>query len=139
VSSKQATVAHSNAEDEYIAAAHAARDLTWLTQLARAWQIHLHDPPHTPLARSPYELRIDNKGALDMALANGPAKRTKHIDVKHHYIQQQSSNQNLKLVQIPSADQKADIFTKPLARFQFIHNIARLNLHECATVIAGGC
>ena len=66
VSSKQATVAHSSAKAEYIAAAHAARDLTWLTQLARAWHIHLHDPPQTPLAR-PYELRIDNKGALDMA------------------------------------------------------------------------
>ena len=74
-----------------------------------------------------------------MALANAPTKRTKHIDVKHHYIQQRISNQNLELVQIPSADQNADRFTKPLARDHFIHNISRLNLHECASVIAGGC
>jgi hypothetical protein len=74
-----------------------------------------------------------------MSLANGPTKTTKHIDVKHHYIQQRNSNQNLKLAQIPSADQKSDIFTKPLARVQFIYNISCLNLHECATVIAGGC
>jgi hypothetical protein len=93
VSFKQATVAHSSAEAEYIAAAHAASDLTWRTHLARASNIHLHDPPHTPLARSPYEPRIENKGALDMALANGPTKRTKHIDVNHHFIQQQFSNQ----------------------------------------------
>lgn len=33
-------------------------------------------------------LHMDNKGAIDMAHANGPSKRTKHIEVQQHFIQQ---------------------------------------------------
>jgi hypothetical protein len=44
VSSKQSTVALSSAEAEYIAAAHAARDLTWIIQLAHQWHIPLREP-----------------------------------------------------------------------------------------------
>jgi hypothetical protein len=143
VSSKQSTVAQSSAEAEYVAAAHAARDLTWITQLAAQWHIHLHDPSraHGPLSGShasslPYDLCIDNKGAIDMASASGPTKRTKHIDVKHHYIQQQIKARTLRLVQVPSANQKADLFTKPLPRVQFLHNLSQLSI---PSVIEGGC
>jgi Reverse transcriptase (RNA-dependent DNA polymerase) len=79
VSSKQATVELSSAEAEYIAAAHAARDLTWFIQLAQQWHIPLREPisnhrgPYdTPRPTTPFELRIDNKGAVDMASASDP-------------------------------------------------------------------
>jgi hypothetical protein len=126
VSSKQPTVALSSAEAEYIAAAHAARDLTWIIQLAQQWHIPIREPISnhrgpfdTPRPTTPFELRIDNKGAVDMASASGLTKRTKHIDVKYHYIQQQIKSNILTLVQVPSSEQKADIFTKALPRVQF--------------------
>jgi hypothetical protein len=33
-------------------------------------------------------LRVDNKGAIDKAHAHGQMKRTKHLDVRRHYLQQ---------------------------------------------------
>jgi hypothetical protein len=66
-----------------------------------------------------------------MALATGPTKRTKHIDVKHYYIQQQFSNQNLELVQIPSADQKADLFTKPLPASSYLQYLTPQSARMC--------
>jgi hypothetical protein len=136
-------VAHSSSEAEYMATAHAARDLTRLTQLAQESQIPLRatatDTGPLALSSRTQELRVDNKGAIDMALANGPTERIKHIDVKHLYIQQHISDNILKLVKIPSSDQKADIFTKSLPRVEFLHNVSQLNLQHTPTAIEGGC
>jgi hypothetical protein len=132
----------SSAEAEYIAVAHADRDLTWIIKLAQQWHIPLREPisshrgPYdTPRPTTPFELRIDNKGAVDMASASGPTKRTKHIDVKNHYIQQIKPN-ILTLVQVPSSEQKADIFTKTLPRVQFLQNLSQLSI---PSMIEGGC
>ena len=105
-SARQATVTHSSTEAEYIAADTGAKVLTWLATLA--------DELRIPVVKRPVSLRIDdkpatkyhegtiikdnlndlllltdNKGAFDIAHTNGPSKRTKHLDVRHHYIQQQ--------------------------------------------------
>jgi hypothetical protein len=53
VSSKQPTVALSSAKAEYIAAAYAARDLTWIIQLAQQWHIPLREPISNH--RGPYD------------------------------------------------------------------------------------
>jgi hypothetical protein len=71
-----------------------------------------------------------------MASASGPTKRTKLIDVKHQYIQQQIRSNILTLVQVPSSEQKADIFTKALPRVQFLHNLSQLCI---PSMIEGGC
>jgi Reverse transcriptase (RNA-dependent DNA polymerase) len=111
VSSKQPTISQSSSEAEYIGAAHAARDITWFRRLLFDWAV--------PVPSGPLVLHMDNKGAIDMAHANGPTKRTKHIDVKHHFIQQQIAAGALTIRQVPSAMQRADFLTKPLKRLLF--------------------
>jgi hypothetical protein len=59
-------------------------------------------------------LGIDSKRAIDMARREGPTKRTKHIDVKHHYLKQQVASYAFHLQQISTADQMADFLIKPL-------------------------
>jgi hypothetical protein len=49
-----------------------------------------------------------------MARCEGPTKRTKHIDVKHHYLQQQVASNAFHLQQISTTDQMADFLTNPL-------------------------
>jgi hypothetical protein len=119
-------VALSSAEVEYVNVDHAASDLTWTIKLAQQWHIPLRDPPSateppsgTANPRAPFTLHIDRKGAVDMASASGPTKHTRHIDAKQSYIQQQMKSNILTLVQVPSADQKADIFTIAPPRVQF--------------------
>jgi hypothetical protein len=46
--------------------------------------------------------------------------RTKHIDIKYHYVRQQYQAKNVELLPIPSKDELADMLTKPL-RSQELH------------------
>ena len=103
-SSRQATVTHSSTESEYIAADTGARILVWLASLANELRIPLKqktmlkidDKPQTKYhdgkiiedTRNDLKCLVDNKGAFDIANSYGPSKRTKHLDVRHHYIQE---------------------------------------------------
>jgi hypothetical protein len=63
-----------------------------------------------------------------MDRCEGPTKRTKHIDVKHHYLQQQVATNAFRLQQISTADKLADFLTKPLKRVLFQHACKLLHL-----------
>ena len=67
------------------------------------------------------ELRCDNQSALAMVTRPGAMHaRTKHIDVRHHFIRDAVKSGEARLQWVPSADQLADIFTKALDRHTFI-------------------
>lgn len=123
-SARQATVSHSSTEAEFIAADTGARTLTWMAALADQLQVpvvarpaslRIDDKPATKYheghivvdTRDDLRLLIDNKGAFDIAHVNGPSKRTKHLDVRHFYIQQQVHAGIISLTQVPSSEQRA--------------------------------
>lgn len=103
----------------------------WLQQLVK-WQhmVLVLDNAHVSVGRSAPTLSMFNVSALrptdkvdlDMAHANVPSKRTKHIYFKQHYIQEQVHTSELRLPQIPTAARLVDIFTKPLKRVPFTKN-----------------
>ena len=72
----------------------------------------------------------DNLGALTIAENLHYHKRTKHFDIKHHYICE-IKNQTIKLKYCPSAQMTADMFTKPLPKQAF--EIHRKNLGVSTT------
>ena len=107
----QATVALSTAEAEYLSAAEAAREALWLRSL-------LHD-----LGLPQDDATIifdDNQGAIAMTVNSGLHQRTKHIDVRHHFIKQHVDEGRVILKYLPTEDMVADILTKPLAARRFI-------------------
>jgi len=61
-------------------------------------------------------LYIDNKSAL--ALAKNPVlqDRSKHIDVRFHFIRDCINNGSLETDYVRTGDQLADLLTKPLPR-----------------------
>ena len=66
---------------------------------------------------------IDNTGALMMANARQPTRRTRHMDIKHFSIQDWVEQDLVVLEQIKTSQNSADSFTKALARTLFyIHN-----------------
>jgi Reverse transcriptase (RNA-dependent DNA polymerase) len=108
-SKKQPSVALSSTEAEYIAGAHAAKEAVWLQRLLREiWQ---QSESHTPVT-----LLIDNQSAI--AIARNPEfhDRTKHIEVRHHFLRQQFESKAIDLSYVPTEDQTADVLTKGLAR-----------------------
>lgn len=105
-STKQAMVALSSTEAEIVAASEASREIVWLKRLLR----DLKAKSDTPL------LRIDNESAIKLAY-NHPStqhRKTKHIKLKHFYIRQCVSEKEIVIEQVPTEEQLADMFTKPL-------------------------
>jgi hypothetical protein len=100
-SRRQATVASSTIEAEYVAVSEAAREAVWLRGLLDKLGVAPKDP--TPLW-------CDNQGAIRLARNPGMHRRTKHIAIRWHLIR----DGVVRLGYVPTASQVADIFTKAL-------------------------
>lgn len=106
---KQGVVALSTTEAEYIAAAQAVCEAMWLKKLFKDIGYPI---------QSTIPIYEDNQGCIFLC-KNPESKRTKHVDVKYHYVRQKVWSKQVELKYIPSKEQKADIFTKPLPRHAF--------------------
>ncbi|XP_055622459.1 uncharacterized protein LOC129766024 [Toxorhynchites rutilus septentrionalis] len=114
-SKKQQTVATSSSEAEYVALSLAATKAIWLNGVLEDLQE----------ASAPVTIYEDNRGCICMA-KNLEMKRTKHIEVKHHFLRDHVASGSLKIEPTKTEDQIADIFTKPLESTRF--KVLRSNL-----------
>lgn len=102
-SERQDSVSRSTAESEYIAGSEAVRELVWLKRLLMELI-----GSFTP------SLMMDNASAAKLVKNPEQLKRTKHIDVRYHYIKEKFYKKEFTLQEVSSHDQLADIFTKPM-------------------------
>ena len=74
----------------------------------------------------PTVVRIDNKSA--QSLANNPVfhQRSKHTDVKFHWLREKVADKTISLIYVASVDQRADILTKVLDGATFHRHVDRL-------------
>ena len=105
LSQRQATVATSTTEAEIIAATEAVKEVIWLQRLFESLQITLK---HVPV------LQVDNSAAVKLAQNPEFHRRTKHIDLKNLFIREKVTDGTVDITQISTADQVADMMTKPL-------------------------
>ena len=63
---------------------------------------------------TPVPINIDNKGVGHIAENNVNNSRTKHIDVRYHFVRYNIVHKLIELFYVPSAENVADIFTKAL-------------------------
>jgi hypothetical protein len=63
----------------------------------------------------------DNQSAISLAHAELGQfhARTKHIDIRYHFIREKIENGTLKVIYCPTSEMTADILTKALAAFKF--------------------
>lgn len=61
----------------------------------------------------------DNMSAINIAKNPVQHSRTKHIDIRHHYIRELVESQQLKIDHVSTEHQLADIFTKALDNSRF--------------------
>ena len=64
----------------------------------------------------PINVFVDNQGAIELAKNPIHHQRSKHIDICYHFIHNEIQNGNIKLVYVPSSENRADMFTKPVTR-----------------------
>ncbi|GKC76997.1 hypothetical protein Tco_1127771 [Tanacetum coccineum] len=108
---KQATVALSSCESEFIAATAAATQTLWLKRL-------LSKLTHTQEEK--ITIQVDNKSAI--ALMKNPVfhGRSKHIDMKYHFIRECVEREDIQVEFVSGEYQKADILTKALPKIKFL-------------------
>lgn len=84
-------------------------------------------------------IHCDNQSC--MKLSENPVfhDRSKHIDLKHHYIRDMVQRNIVKLKFIATDQQTADILTKPLSLTKFVHFRGKLGVAENASLIEMEC
>jgi hypothetical protein len=114
-------VALSTAEAEYMAAADACKEVLWLKTILLEIGID---------AKTPIVLQEDNQACIKMAKNPVFHKRTKHIDVRYHFVRQTVRNGDIKFRYCPTDEMVADILTKPLQKAKFT-TLAMKILQDC--------
>ena len=109
-SKKQSIIAQSSTESEYVALCSAAQEAVWLRRLLSG--IGFHQDAPTLL----YE---DNQSAILLSKNPKDHSRTKHIDVKFHYVRKAIEDKIINVQYCPTAEMLADTLTKGLARPKF--------------------
>ncbi|XP_064475714.1 uncharacterized protein LOC135389610 [Ornithodoros turicata] len=104
---KRLTVALSSTEVEYVSAVYASQEVVWLQEL-------LHGFGHSEC--EPTCIYEDNQSCIKLALGEGLSARTKHIDVRHHYLRDVIHRGLVDMQYCQSAEMIADVLTKPLPR-----------------------
>ena len=120
-SKKQELVTLSTTEAEYVAATHAAKEAMWLRRFIQEI--------FRPLSR-PTTIHCDNQSAIALAKSGAFHARTKHIDIRYHFIRFSVDQGSISLVYCPTDDMTADTLTKPLPSLKAKHFTAMLGLHS---------
>ena len=61
-------------------------------------------------------IRIDNQGAMNLAKNPVHHQRTKHIDIKYHFIRLEIQEGRINLEYVPTEQNMVDIFTKAASK-----------------------
>ncbi|KAI3770671.1 hypothetical protein L6452_01812 [Arctium lappa] len=103
-SKKQLCVSTSTAEAEYVAAASCCSQVLWMRTQLRDYGFHFNKIP----------IYCDSKSAI--AITTNPVQhtKTKHIDVRYHFIKDHVEKGTIELFFVKTDYQLADLFTKPL-------------------------
>ena len=117
-SKKQQTVSNSTAEAEYIAAGSCCAQILWIRNQLRDYGFVLNKIP----------ILCDNTSAI--AISNNPVQhsRTKHIDIRYHFIREHVMNGTVELFFVPTEEQTTDIFTKSLDESTFTRLVGKLGM-----------
>lgn len=120
-SKKQDTVSCSSAEAEYRALNSASKEMIWLIKLMNDLKV---PRTHTPILFS------DSTAAIYIATNPVFHERTKHIENDCPFVRQWLDRKVRKSLHVRTADQVADIMTKPLSPHQLYHLMSKMSLHN---------
>ena len=111
LSKKQNSISLSTAEAEYIAAGSCCTQLIWMNKMLTDYGY-----PQSNLT-----IYCDSTSAINISKNPVQHSRTKHIDIRYHFIRELVERGTLKLSHVSSESQLAGMFTKALNRQTFTH------------------
>ena len=111
LSRRQATVARSSTEAEYMAVSDAAAEALWFKSMVK--EVFEYDIS--------VQIWCDNQSAIALSKNDTFHQRTKHIDIRYHFVRERIESGELLIGWKQTDQQLADIFTKPLGTTKFLH------------------
>ncbi|GKD73015.1 hypothetical protein Tco_1331297 [Tanacetum coccineum] len=117
-SKKQKSTAISSTEAEYIALSGCCAQILWMRSQLTDYRLKFNKIP----------LYCDNKSAIALCCNNVQHSRSKHIDVRYHFIKEQVENRVVELYFVRTEYQLVDIFTKAFPRERFNFLIEKLGI-----------
>jgi hypothetical protein len=114
-SRKQRTVALSSAEAEYMAISETAKEAKWIKQLLQEMKV-----------TNNITILTDNQAAKQIATNDIYHDRTKHIDIRYHFVRNDIANGVYDIKWISTRVQLADVFTKGLKHIQHVYLCDRI-------------
>ena len=109
-SKKQNSVALSTTEAEYVATGSCCAQVLWIKQQLEDYGV----------AQTKISILCDNTSAINLTKNPIQHSRTKHIEIRHHFIRDHVQKGDIELKFIYIDDQLADILIKPLSEDKFI-------------------
>ena len=107
----QTCITQSTTEAEYVAATEACKEAVWLGRLVADLGIKIEM----------LELHCDSQSAIQLAKNPVFHAKTKHIDVKYHFIREVIDDKQIQLVKVHTKENPADLLTKELLGDSFVH------------------
>ena len=105
-SKKQHVVSRSSTEAEYRSLANATSELLWLQSLLAELKVQVRNIP---------VLWCDNMITISLSANPVLHSRTKHIELDLYFVREKVIAKEIEVNHVPSVDQVADVFTKPLS------------------------
>ncbi|GJT65539.1 retrovirus-related pol polyprotein from transposon TNT 1-94 [Tanacetum coccineum] len=119
-SKRQKSAVISSTEAEYIALSGCCAQVLWMRSQLTDYGLGFNKIP----------MYCDNKSAIALCCNNVQHSRSKHIDIRFHFIKEQVENGVVELYFVNTEYQLADIFTKALGRERIEFLINKLGMRS---------
>lgn len=106
----QKSVTLSSSEAEYVAISELCAEIMFLKQVLEFLGIKV---------KLPIIVRVDNVGAIYLAHNATSGPRTKHVDIRYHFVRDYIEDGVIKILFVKSTDNDSDIYTKNLGEDLF--------------------
>ena len=116
----QSIAALSTTEAEYIAATEGVKEALWLRGLVN----------ELGLAQDTLVVFCDSQSAIHLTKNSRYHNKTKHIDVKYHFIRDTVVVGKVVVKKIHTSENPVDMFTKPLPNAKFQHCLDLIGLYS---------
>ncbi|MCO5557882.1 hypothetical protein L7F22_011454 [Adiantum nelumboides] len=119
---RQASIAFSSTEAEYVSAALASHEALWLSELLHEFQLSY------ALSDGPVCLFCDNQSTITLSESPRFSAKLKHVCISYHFLKELVTHRFLRLCYVPTAENWADFLTKSVSDFKHTASCRGLSL-----------
>ena len=107
-------------------ASSASQESVWICTLLTNFFVQILEPTM---------IHYDNQSCVQMPVNPVLHNKTKHIEIRYHFIHDLVQKGAVKLQYIPTDDQTSDVLTKPLPRVKFEYFCERIEVEENVSLL----